>query len=82
MGSHFARKGACTHASLGTTVAPPIVSICLFAMWSIGSVKKRHLHYEKLAIRTWEELSVEWRFLVNHLLFLLFSLILQVSKVE
>ncbi len=47
MGSHLARKGACSHASAGTTVAPPIVSICLRAMWSMGSVKERYLHYEK-----------------------------------
>ncbi len=47
MGSHSARKGACSHALAGSTVAPPIVSICLRAMWSMGSVKERYLHYEK-----------------------------------
>jgi len=47
LGSHSARKGACSHASAGTTVSPPIVSICLRAIWSMGQVKERYLHYEK-----------------------------------
>ncbi len=47
LGSHSARKGACSHASAGSTVSPPIVLICLRAMWSMGSVKERYLHYEK-----------------------------------
>ena len=47
LGSHSARKGACSLASAGTTVSPPMVSICLQAMWSMGSVKERYLQYEK-----------------------------------
>jgi hypothetical protein len=47
LGSHSARKGACSYASAGTTVSPPIVSICLRAMWSMGQVKERYLQYEK-----------------------------------
>jgi hypothetical protein len=46
-GSHSARKGASSHACSGTTVSPPIVSICLRAMWSLGHVKERYLQYEK-----------------------------------
>ena len=45
--SHSARKGACSHASAGTTVSPPMVSICLCAMWSMGSVKECYLQYKK-----------------------------------
>lgn len=47
LGSHSARKGSCSLASTGTTVSPPMVSICLRAMWSMGSVKERYLQYEK-----------------------------------
>ncbi len=47
LGSHSARKGSCSYASSGSTVSPPIVSVCLHAQWSMGSVKERYLHYEK-----------------------------------
>ena len=47
LGSHSARKGASSHACSGTTVSPPMVSICLRAMWSMGHVKERYLQYEK-----------------------------------
>jgi len=40
LGSHSERKGACSLASAGTTVSPPIFLICLQAMWSMGSVKE------------------------------------------
>ena len=47
LGSHSAWKGACSFASAGSTVSPPMVSICLRAMWSMGSVKERYLQGEK-----------------------------------
>ena len=47
LGSHSARKGSCSFASAGSTVSPPMVSICLRAMWSMGPVKERYLFYEK-----------------------------------
>ena len=47
LGSHSARKGASSFASAGSTVSPPMVSICLQAMWSMGPVKERYLQYEK-----------------------------------
>ncbi len=47
LGSHSTRKGASSYTSAGSTVYPPMVSICLPAMWSMGSVKKRYLQYEK-----------------------------------
>ena len=47
LGSHSARKGSASYASSGSTVSPPIVSVCLRAQWSMGSVKERYLHYEK-----------------------------------
>ena len=47
LGSHSARKGACSYASAGCTVSPPMASICLRACWSMGLVKERYLHYEK-----------------------------------
>ena len=43
----MAQKGACSLATAGTAVSPPIVSICLHAMWSMGQVKEHYLHYEK-----------------------------------
>jgi hypothetical protein len=46
LGSHSARKSASSHACAGTTVSPPIVSICLCAMWSMGHIKERYLHYK------------------------------------
>jgi len=47
LGSHSVRKGACSFASAGSTVSPPMVSICLRAMWSMGSIKERYLQFEK-----------------------------------
>jgi len=47
LGSHSARKGASSHALSGTTVSPPMVSICLCAMWSMGHMKERYLQFEK-----------------------------------
>jgi hypothetical protein len=46
-GSYSARKGASSFASAGSTMSPPMVSICLQAMWSMGPVKERYLQYEK-----------------------------------
>ncbi len=47
LGLHSARKGASSHASSSTTVSPPMVSICLCAMWSMGHVKECYLQFEK-----------------------------------
>jgi hypothetical protein len=47
LGSHSAWKGACSFATVGSTVCPPMVSICLWAMWSMGLVKERYLQFEK-----------------------------------
>jgi len=47
LGSHLARKGASSHACAGTMVSPPMVSICLCAMWSMGHINERYLQYEK-----------------------------------
>ena len=35
-------------AVAGTTVSPPIVSICLHPMWSMGQVKEHYLYNEKV----------------------------------
>ena len=48
LGSHSARKGAASHACAGSTVSPPMVSVCLRTMWSMGHVKERYLQYEKV----------------------------------
>jgi hypothetical protein len=47
LGLHSARKGACSFAAAGSIVCPPMVSICLWAMWSMGSEKERYLQFEK-----------------------------------
>ena len=47
LGSHSARKYASNHASSGTTVSLPMVSMCLCAMWSLGHVKERYMQFEK-----------------------------------
>jgi hypothetical protein len=47
LGLHSARKGASSHACSGTTALPPMVSICLHAMWSMGHVKEWYLQFEK-----------------------------------
>jgi hypothetical protein len=47
LGSHSARKGAATYCSTGSTVSPPMASICLRAGWSMGPVKEKYIHYEK-----------------------------------
>lgn len=46
-GVHSARKGPCSYAFSGSTI-PPIVSVCLHAQWSRGSIKEQYLHYEKV----------------------------------
>jgi hypothetical protein len=45
LGLHLARKGASSHASSGTTVSPPMVSICFGAMWSMGHMKELYLQF-------------------------------------
>jgi hypothetical protein len=47
LGLHLARKSTSSHACSESTVLPPMVSICLRAMWSMGHVKERYLQYEK-----------------------------------
>ncbi len=47
LGLHSARKGSCIYAKAGSTVCPPMVSICLQAMWGMGCVKEHYLQYEK-----------------------------------
>ena len=47
LGLHSARNGVCSKASENSTVNPPMVSTCLRAMCSMGSVKEQYLHYEK-----------------------------------
>jgi hypothetical protein len=47
LGLHSEREGACSFAAAGSTVCPPMVSICLRAMWSMGSVKERYLQFKK-----------------------------------
>jgi hypothetical protein len=47
LGSHLARKGASSHACAGIMISPPMMSIYLCAMWSMGHIKERYLHYEK-----------------------------------
>ena len=46
-GTHSIRKGAVTLISTGTTVSPPMASICLRANWSLGGVQSRYIKYEK-----------------------------------
>ncbi len=47
LGLHFAQKGARSFATAGSTVCPPMVSICLWAMWSMGLVKEHYLQFKK-----------------------------------
>ncbi len=44
---HSVWKGSCSYAATGTTVAPPIVPICLRAMWSMVVVKEHYLCFKK-----------------------------------
>ena len=46
LGSHSIRKGAASYCASGSTISPPIVSICLRANWSIGGSKERYLKFE------------------------------------
>ncbi len=47
LGLHSAQKGACSFAVVGSTVCPPLVSVCLWATWSMGSGKECCLQFEK-----------------------------------
>ena len=48
LGLHSTWKRECSFAMAGTsTVCPPMVSICLWAMWSMGLVKECYLQFEK-----------------------------------
>jgi hypothetical protein len=53
LGLHLACKGACSYASAGCTVSPPMASICLRVCWSVGPAKERYLHYEKAGDQFW-----------------------------
>ena len=46
LGSHSIRKGGATYCCAAANPAPPIVSVCLRAGWSLGRVKERYLKYE------------------------------------
>jgi hypothetical protein len=46
LGTHSTRKGVATAVSSGSTMAPPIVSLCIRAGWVMGGVKDRYLKYE------------------------------------
>lgn len=51
IGSHSVRKGYCCFASSGSEVTPYIVSFCLHAMKSMGTVKEQYYHYEEACNR-------------------------------
>ena len=46
LGSHSIRKGAATYCCTGCHPGPPIISVCLRAGWTLGSVKERYLRYD------------------------------------
>lgn len=46
LGSHSIRKGGATYCCAAANPAPPIVSVCLRAGWTLGRVKERYLKYE------------------------------------
>ncbi len=46
LGSHSVWKGSYSYAAAGITVAPHIVSICLWAIQSMGGVKEHYLSFE------------------------------------
>jgi hypothetical protein len=45
-GTHSTRKGVATAIAAGSTMAPPITSLCIRAGWTMGGVKDRYLKYE------------------------------------
>jgi len=48
LGTHSTRKGVATQVTAGSTVAPPLISVCLRMGWSLlGPVQGRYLKYEK-----------------------------------
>jgi len=52
LGSHSARKGVATQCTAGTTVSPPLVSVCLRMGWTlIGTCQGRYLKYEQAGDR-------------------------------
>ncbi len=48
LGSHSASKDACSFATAGSMVSPPIMSVCLHAM-NMGTVKEQYLHHHKVS---------------------------------
>ena len=46
LGSHSIRKGAATYCCAGVHPTPPIVSVNLRAVWTVGRVKERYIKYE------------------------------------
>jgi hypothetical protein len=48
LGTHSTRKGVATQCTSGSTVSPPLISVCLRMGWTIiGTVQGRYLKYEK-----------------------------------
>ncbi len=68
LGLHSAWKGACSFASVGSMVSPPMVSICLRAMWSMGLVKEWYLKFEKAGDQYLGQLWVASMLTMYHLL--------------
>ena len=46
LGSHSIRKGSASFAASGSTVAPSIVSMCMWVGWTISGTKERYLKFE------------------------------------
>lgn len=47
LGTHSNRKGVSTEVAAGSTVSPPIASLCIRAGWAMGGVKERYIKNEK-----------------------------------
>ena len=46
--SHSVRKVLITIVASGCNFSPPMASICLRACWSMGSIKYKYIHYDKV----------------------------------
>ena len=45
-GTHSIRKGAVTHISTGSTLSPPIASICIRGKWNMPEVMNEYINFE------------------------------------
>lgn len=60
LGSYSTRKGLCSFVYIELTNSSPIMSFCLCAQWSTGSIKEWYFHYKRVSDQYFGLVIVVW----------------------